>query len=187
MPDVHLLLGYPASGKLTVARALVDELASRGRTARLVDNHLVNNAVFTVIGTDGKSTLPEEVWPLVDQVRDAVLTAIKQLSPPSWDFILTNYLTADEAEDKAPYLARLEHIAQARGGRLIVSCLTCEAAVHVKRIDSADRAARLKATSPDWLGRELTERTPYVPHGAIVHDTTSTRPEDVARAILAVR
>ena len=89
MPDVYVLLGYPASGEFTVGRALVTELEARGRTARLVDNHLINNPVFAVIDANGRDELPDAVWPLVGQVREAVRTAIEQLSPMEWDFPCT--------------------------------------------------------------------------------------------------
>lgn len=185
MPDVHLLLGYPASGKFTVGRALVAELEARGGTARLVDNHLINNPVFSVVGADGKRKLPSGVWPLVGQVREAVLTAIEQFSPPDWDFVFTNYVAEDEAEACKPYFDRLAQLASGRGGRLVVSCLTCEADVHVSRIDSVDRAARLKSTSQAWLRTELVSRPAHVPEAATVHDTTVATPVEVARAILA--
>lgn len=184
MSDVHVLLGYPASGKLTVGRALVAELESRGQTARLVDNHLINNPVFGVIAADGKNKLPDAVWPLVAQVREAVLTAIEQLAPQEWDFVFTNYVAADEADECLPYFTRLEQLAKTRGGRLIVSCLTCEPTVHLSRIDSVDRAARLKATSSEWLAKEIATRPPYIPDTATMHDTTVASPQEVARAIL---
>ncbi|MHB8449858.1 MAG: hypothetical protein ACYDAQ_05315 [Mycobacteriales bacterium] len=187
MSDVHVLLGYPATGKLTVGRALVTELQARGRTGRLVDNHLINNPVFGVIAADGKNELPDAVWPLVGQVREAVLTAIEQLSPREWDFVFTNYVTADEADEAAPYFARLEQLAKTRGGQLVVSCLTCDSTVHLSRIDSVDRVGRLKATSPEWLATEIATRSPYVPDRATVHDTTLASPAEIARVILIHR
>ena len=42
-PAIYQLLGYPGTGKYTVARALVDQLEAGGATVRLIDNHLVAN------------------------------------------------------------------------------------------------------------------------------------------------
>ena len=55
--DVFVLLGYPGTGKYTVAHALARELGRRGRRAQVVDNHFVNNPVFEVILADGVTPL----------------------------------------------------------------------------------------------------------------------------------
>ena len=51
--SIIYLLGHYGVGKLTVAKAIC---AVTG--ARLFDNHLINNVVFSLIEADGKTTLP---------------------------------------------------------------------------------------------------------------------------------
>ncbi len=68
------LLGYPASGKYTIAKALA---VTPGRRWVVVDNHQINNVIFAVVEPDGVTPLPAAVWDRVEQVRDAVLTTIE--------------------------------------------------------------------------------------------------------------
>ena len=51
------LIGFAGTGKYTIAKEIC-----RLTNARLVDNHLINNPVFSLIRADGKTLLPESVW-----------------------------------------------------------------------------------------------------------------------------
>lgn len=53
------LLGHYGVGKLTIAREIA---ALTG--ARVFDNHLANNVVFSLIREDGSTLIPEGAWPL---------------------------------------------------------------------------------------------------------------------------
>ena len=187
-PAVYLLVGFPGTGKYTVAKALAAELTARGQDVRVVDNHYVNNPVFGVIPIDGATTLPAGIWPLVGQVRDAVLTAVEEYSPPSWSFIFTNYITAEEAvEDDvvACYLDRLGVLAERRGAALNVVRLTCQVDELCRRITSPERRQRLKATSPEWA-RDVVEKYALFEPAAgnvLTLDVTALAPADAARTI----
>lgn len=50
------LIGHYGVGKLTIARQIC-----AASDARLFDNHLVNNVVFSLIRADGKTPLNERV------------------------------------------------------------------------------------------------------------------------------
>jgi adenylylsulfate kinase-like enzyme len=43
VPAVYQLLGFPGTGKYTVAQAIVGQLADRGEPAALLDNHATAN------------------------------------------------------------------------------------------------------------------------------------------------
>ena len=61
---IMLLIGFAGTGKYTIGLELA------GRTgARLIDNHLVNNPVFTVMNPDGLSSLPDGVWAKTNLAR----------------------------------------------------------------------------------------------------------------------
>lgn len=185
MADVFLILGFPGVGKFTVAKALRTALEDGGAVVRLVDNHYVANPVFGVIPVDGETTLPTRVWDLVGQVRSAVLTAIEELSDPTWTFVFTNFVRDDEAPAVAPYFDRLQRLAELRGGRLRLVCLTCDPDEQLRRIALPDRVERMKSTSRTWLRELLDDHVPHVPGHALVLDVTSLSPPDAARAILA--
>src|SRR5688572_2294545 len=91
------LMGVAGAGKLTVAKAIA---AKTG--ARLVDNHLINNPIFTVVRQDGVTPLPRAVWDRTFAIRTAVLETIASLSPPEWSFVFTHEAYG-EAYDIAVY------------------------------------------------------------------------------------
>src|SRR5688500_10955918 len=88
------LIGFAGSGKLTIAKAIQERY-----DCILVDNHLVNNVIFSLIDPDGKSNLPKTVWLNVGRVRDAVLDTIRDLAKPGRSFIFTNELLEGEERD----------------------------------------------------------------------------------------
>jgi hypothetical protein len=186
MSDLFILLGYPGTGKYTVASALVAELNSRGRVTKVVDNHYVNNPIFGVM-SDGTKTLPVEVWELIDQVRDAVLTAIERHGPSAWTYVFTNYISADEAREPKvqAYVERLKRLAGSRGGVLHVITLTCDPEELCRRVVQPERRERQKSVDANWV-RELTiGRGLYEPAGEHTWtlDITHVGPTDTALAI----
>ena len=62
------LIGFAGTGKHTIALEIC-----RLTGARLVDNHLINNPVFSLIQADGKTRLPETVWKKTWAIRHIVL------------------------------------------------------------------------------------------------------------------
>ena len=70
---VVYLVGFASTGKLTIARELAPML-----NAKVVDNHWVNNPIFGLLETDGKTKLPDAVW---DRVGEAGARSMTR-SPP---------------------------------------------------------------------------------------------------------
>ena len=188
-PALYLLLGFPGTGKYTVAQALAADLSARGSEVRLVDNHYVDNPIFGIIPTDGETPLPEGIWGLIEQVRGAILTAIEEHAPPAWSFIFTNYITAQEAGQgsvAADYLDRLDRLASRRGCNLNIVRLTCEVDELCRRVANPERRERLKTTSADWAREAAKTYSLYMPAGtrALTLDTTRLSPPETARSIL---
>lgn len=141
-PALVYLLGYPASGKYTIAKALA---GTPGRSWIVVDNHQINNVIFAVIEPDGITPLPTAVWDRAGEVREAVLTTIETLSPPSLSFIFTNVLFNDQPADHRLF-HRLADLAAARGSIFIPVLLHCTVEELERRITNVDRVARMKLT-----------------------------------------
>jgi len=136
--SIVYLIGFPGTGKYTIAKALA-ELAR----FRLVDNHLINNPIFSVIQADGKTKLPEMVWEKTLAVRNVVLDTIATLSPADFSFIFTNALFDHDPMDHDLF-KQIEALAEARGSVFLPVRLICEEQELCRRVVSADRRARLK-------------------------------------------
>ncbi|MDO8360191.1 MAG: hypothetical protein Q7T08_09130 [Devosia sp.] len=174
---VVYLIGPYGVGKLTVAKALC---ALTG--ARLVDNHLINNVVFSLIRADGRTPLPETVWDHVSDIRKIAFEVMETLAPPEFSYVLTNSLD-DDPQDRAWY-DRAVLLAERRGARFVI--VTCDEAENARRIPSPERAANMKHTDvASALERRRTHRALPVEHpNRLDLDTTTALPEESAAAIL---
>lgn len=174
------LIGHYGVGKLTIARALC---ARSG--ARLFDNHLANNVIFSLIREDGVTPLPQGTWDLIMTIRRQALTAMSDLARPEASFVLTNCLLEGDPLDRRAY-DEVVAVAERRGARFVPVLLSASDAAHAARIPAADRAERLKMT--DVAGAAAVRRDR--PLLDIVHpnrldlDTTSLVPADAAGRIV---
>jgi predicted kinase len=133
------LIGYPGVGKLTVAR----ELCAR-TGARLLDNHLVNNVVFSLLERDGSTPIPAPAWDEIKHIRDAALRIVAQVAKPYQSFVLTNVLLDDD-DDRA-LLAQVQDTAAQRGARFVPVVLDCHEAENLRRLVTPERATGMKWT-----------------------------------------
>lgn len=180
--DIIHLIGFPGIGKLTIAK----EMIRNGTDCVLVDNHLINNPIFSVIRADGKTPLPNETWAKISQIRDIVLSAMETLSLPQVNFIMTNVILNDDI-DRAE-CAKIEAVAVRRGGRYIPVLLACEIEENRRRIVSPERRTNLKCIDPGEPDNMLAG-TPIIqcddhPH-YISLDVTHLRPDEAAASILS--
>jgi hypothetical protein len=134
------LHGSPASGKLTVARALLGMVPGR-----LFDNHAAIDLARTIFdfGAPG-------FWELVHSVRYAAFDAAAEHGV---SLVVTTFCYA-EPEDRAQY-EKFEEIMQRRGGELLPVFLHCSREEAARRIGNPDRVERRKMTSAESLSRYL--------------------------------
>jgi hypothetical protein len=66
--------------------------------AKLVDNHLINNPLFTVVNAN---SLPSAIWGKVRAIRQVVYETIRALWPPEMSFVFTIQLFQDDPQDHA--------------------------------------------------------------------------------------
>ena len=176
------LIGIPAVGKYTTAREL-----GRLTGARVVDNQLINNPVFSVIGYDGTDAfpLPRDAWAQIEKIRTAVLNVVREHCPPDASFVFTNVLDAKGPGDRALF-RRLERLAKQRGAGFFPVWLTCDAAELRRRKNTPERRARFKDIDLSNISRWVHEFEVYkVEHpNALTLDTTRSEPRQTARRIL---
>ncbi len=182
---IHLL-GAPGTGKYTVAQELVQLGKAAGAEMRLVDNHLINNPVFSLLRLDGKTKLPEGVWDNIGLIWDAVADTMKRLAPKEFNFILTNALFEHDADDRQ-HMTEMAAVAAARGGRYVpVRLVLKDVAEHTRRITAADRNARMKETNAEAPARyaEKTVLLTGLP-AELTLDTTALTAREAAGIILS--
>lgn len=182
-PALIHLTGPPASGKRTVAAALVEEAERRGHRAVLVDNHLVSRPILAAIGSDGVGLLPAEVWPHVHAIHREVIATIEELAPPDISFVFTNYLLEGKGRGMQA-VESLRGLAARRASTFLSVSLHCDIDELLGRVPNDDRRAHLKWIDPDAVRAQLESERLLVPDGALVVDTTSRLPVESAALIL---
>ena len=176
------LIGVPAAGKYTVAKEI-----SRLTGAKVVDNQLINNPVFSVIGYDGTDTFPfpNGAWVHIGKIQRAVLSVIRDFCPPNASFVFTNVLDARAPDDKICF-RRIERLAKQRKAAFFPVWLICDAETLRERKNTPERKARLKdidLTNISWYVGEF--EVLRVPHpNALILDTSHCAPSQTARRIL---
>ena len=134
--------GAPAAGKLTTARALLEQIPGR-----LFDNHSAIDVARTVFdfGAPG-------FFELVQDVRASVLEAAAERGV---SLVVMTFVYA--APDDLPAFERFEAVVQRHGGQLFPVFLKCSTDEIVRRVGNAERAARRKMTS-EQAAREFLAR-----------------------------
>jgi len=175
------LIGFPGSGKLTVARELARLLPSI-----VVDNHFVNNVIFSLIDPDGRSKLPQSVWVNVRKVREAVFDTIQHLSKPDRNFILTNALI-DGLEADRRCFEEVQALARARGAKFHVFRLLVSTDELCRRIASSGRAELFKEIDVDAAKERAETEDVFVPKECPYTDldTTSMSASECASEIMS--
>jgi len=177
-----VILGYPGTGKLTVARELVNQLSAEADgPVRLIDNHAVADLLFPLIAeADGKTPLPAGIFRRTREVNLSALKTIDELSPKNWSFVFTHHLI--DSEDNRRYLDLIEDTARRRGSKFVTVLLTCDVAVLVDRVTRPDREGR-KLTDPS-AALDIIEHGLLQPDGALVLDISDLAPGEAAGQIL---
>jgi hypothetical protein len=134
------LHGSPATGKLTVAKALLRMVAGR-----LFDNHVAIDLARTIFdfGAPG-------FWELVHSVRCSALDAA---AAHGVTLVVTTFCYAEP--DDRPQYEEFEEIMQRHGGELLPVFLHCSREEAIRRVGNPDRVERRKMTSGESLIGDL--------------------------------
>ena len=134
------LHGSPATGKLTVAKALLGMVPGR-----LFDNHAAIDLARTIFdfGAPG-------FWELVHSVRYSAIDAAAEHGVA----LVVTTLCYVEPDDRAQY-EKFEEIMQRHGGELLPVFLHCSREEAARRVGNPDRVERRKMTSEESLNQYL--------------------------------
>jgi len=175
-----LLIGFAGTGKYTIGRELC-----RRTGAKLVDNHLIANPVFTVVNGDGITPLPKEVWAKLKEIRRIVYESIRELSPANLGFVLTMELRENNPRDHSA-IDDLEKLAAARKSLFVPIRLVCDVEELCRRVADPSRRERLKEISVDNARRKSAEDAVLNPKHSNLRtiDVTAKSPSEIADAII---
>ena len=167
------IYGQPASGKLTVARAL-----ARRTGFALFHNHLVVDAVHAVFpfGSQEFVRLRERMW--LDVMTEAARAGRSLI-----------FTFAPEATVAADFPERVRSMIEALGGTVTFIELSVSDAEQARRINTPDRAQYGKLRSPELLHQlkdAFTSAMARMPKASMLIDTSFLKPDDAAAAIAAL-
>jgi len=177
-PLVICLVGFPGAGKLTIAQNL-----ARSINATVIDNHWINDPILRLVARDNLTPAPDAVWPLVAQVRRAVLEAIATLAPNDRSFIFT-YAGSDEDPADRKAFDEYREVANRRGAHFVPVRLLCDENELARRIQSPGRHGRKLMDVAEAIHnvRSYTVLNPRAPNGLTL-DITRLSPETAAAII----
>lgn len=136
-PITLYLIGFAGTGKYTIAK----ELGKFGY--KVVDNHLLNNPIFSLLDLDGVTPIPENAWEAIRKIREAVLNFIVQ--DRTSHYVFTNQLLEEEY-DHTIY-KQVKNAAEQRGSLFIPIKIKVSHDEHNKRIGNLERKERFKETT----------------------------------------
>ncbi|EJC79124.1 hypothetical protein Rleg4DRAFT_0713 [Rhizobium leguminosarum bv. trifolii WSM2297] len=173
-----VLIGFPGVGKLTIAKEL-----SALVSAKIVDNHSINNPILRLLDEDGTASLPKGIWEFTGRVRQTVLDAITAYVP-SANFIFTHAgIEGDERSLRT--FQQIASAAEACDAVLVPVRLLCDEEELAHRVSNPERREKLKSTDVA-ASRNRSRRArvfdPCHPN-TLVLDVTSAPAEKTATAI----
>jgi chloramphenicol 3-O-phosphotransferase len=165
------LHGAPASGKRTVAEAVVHLTGGR-----LFDNHAAVDFARTVLDFDGPG-----FWDLVHASR---MLALEKAAQHGVRLVVQT--SCYSHPDDLPLVEDFERVLARHGGLLLPVFLSCSRKTLEERVGSADRVARRKVASREGLERCLSRwnLVPVPRANCLVVDTDTATPADAARTIV---
>lgn len=174
-PSIIYLFGHPAVGKYTIASAIAQKSG-----AVVVDNQLINHPIFALYKWDGRFQLPDDVMDRVVPIREAVLSTIEESAPESLSYVFTN--TLSDSADSAALFRRIRRIAEKRKSVFLPVMITCGPEEQARRVENADRAARLKIADASWLRDYMQTALPFEPDDPDLLKVDSTEQDPAASA-----
>ncbi|MBD0391190.1 AAA family ATPase [Wolbachia endosymbiont of Pentalonia nigronervosa] len=168
------LIGFPGSGKLTIAEELCKII-----DAVIVDNNLFNNIIFD-IADPCTTDVPDDLWEKILIVRKDLLAILAVCYKKSKHYIFTNELVEGEKHDQEVFNSVVD-FSEKTGMKILYVVLHCSKEELEKRIQLQGRHGKI--TDPEYVksteGKKL-----FVPSGALEIDNSDLSAKEVARKIV---
>lgn len=174
------LLGFAGTGKYTIAKEIV-----KLSNFKLIDNHLINNPIFSVIELDGKSTIHEEIWAQVRKIKETVFDTILNYSPANLNFVFTNEIIEGVKADFIGY-SKVASLAEKRNSLFIPIRLICESQELARRVSTPGRWERFKSTDQNRAINNAANHEVYKPNhsNTFTLDVTTLSANEAAKIII---
>ncbi|AZL16383.1 hypothetical protein [Rickettsiales endosymbiont of Stachyamoeba lipophora] len=172
-PITLYLIALAGSGKYTIA----SEIAKYGY--KMVDNHLINNPIFSLLDLDKISSIPEFAWEKIRIIRYAVIDFVTQNQ--AHNFIFTNELLETEYDHQI--YNQIKQMAEQRKSIFIPVKLKLNKEEHLKRIITPSRKECFKSINPTLVKRKV-EMINISHLNLLELDITDLSAKDAAKTIL---
>lgn len=144
MTLILYLIGRSGSGKYTIAK----QFEKYG--FKIVDNHLINNPIFSLLDLDSVTPIPDFAWGTIGQIRTSVLDFMSKEYKNN--YVLTNELLEDEGDHQC--FKQVQEMAERRGSLFVPIRLRISQKENARRIQMPERALRFKSTRIDDIAYE---------------------------------
>ncbi|MBD5397992.1 AAA family ATPase [bacterium] len=143
---IHLI-GYPAAGKLTIAKEL-----AKDNDFKIFDNHTVNNVLFCL--TDITTTLPKCKGKYIDKIYKIAFKYFKKIGVKE-NIIFTTFL--EEEKDDIKFYKLVNKFAKQINHLYIPIILTPTEETLLSRVVNKERAEKMKLTDTE-IAKQIYQR-----------------------------
>ena len=180
VPAVYQLLGFPGTGKYTVAKAIVEHLRRRGEPAALLDNHSFLSLVWQLVPEARR--FDPTVMARVNELRRLLVETAAEVAGPEHSIVFTNFIPP---QAPGSVIDPHRNLALTLGRPLVAVVLHCDPEEVLRRVPNPDRTARFKLDDADIARRMMGDGMSLPDWPELVElETTGLTAEEAAARIV---
>lgn len=168
------LIGFPGSGKLTIAKELCNII-----DGVIVDNNLFNNIIFDMIDFRN-AEVTSEIWEEIFVIRENMLAILEKYHIESKHYIFTNELIKGDSYDQKVYNS-VVNLSKKMNVEILSMVLYCNSGELVKRVQLKEREQERKITDSDFAMRRIKGKKLFAPQGSLGIDNSNLSAKEVAK------
>ncbi|MGL9761161.1 MAG: AAA family ATPase [Wolbachia sp.] len=171
------LMGFPGSGKFTIARKLSEII-----DVVIVSNNLFNNVIFNVVKLPN-AEVSNDLWEKIFAVIENMLAVFGKHHIKSKHYIFTNELIDGDSYDQRVY-SSMVNLGEKMGVEILPVVLHCNNEELIKRVELKERYQEGKISDSDFAIKRTREKRLFVPEGSIEIDNSNLSAKEVAARIV---